>query len=90
MRYLLFMGDDYYPLGGASDLQLCTETLPTVDTLPDDVDWAHVYDLETRTLVADWQRVPEGTAIGPGGWYTQDEYQRRLRQVLIGEVKGTS
>ena len=52
-RFLLFAGDEYYPLGGWHDFKGDFETLEDAQTWFLKVvlryDWAHVYDTISRT-----------------------------------------
>lgn len=58
-RFKLFSGDDYYPQGGAGDFR---GSFPTVSAAMDSFDpktganydkWAHVFDTESDTIVAE-------------------------------------
>lgn len=56
-RYLLFFGDNYYPLGGWGDFQgdfdcveLAKDYLLKKDKY-DSFDWAQVIDTETKAIV---------------------------------------
>lgn len=58
-RYILFGGDQYYPSGGVGDMQ---GAYSTVDEAVEDsggedgYDWWHVFDVETRKVVADGRK----------------------------------
>ena len=54
-RYLLFAGEDYYPSGGAKDLEGDFDTIDEAVNALDHEDyrdcWAHVFDLTTKKIV---------------------------------------
>lgn len=58
-RYLLFGGEDYYPLGGWDDFRDSFDSAEEACDLPlgRNVDWAHVVDTETMSVV--YQRTSE-------------------------------
>lgn len=70
MAYLLFAGNDYYPKGGANDLQGCFETLDKAITGHDpktfdyDGGWANVLCLDSLNVVKGFDR---------GKWYEPGE-----------------
>lgn len=58
MRYLLFMGDQFYPLGGWQDYAGAFPTLQTAHeaATKKSGDWWQVVDLRTLKLVAEGSR----------------------------------
>lgn len=56
MNFLLFAGDAYYPKGGWNDLKGAYETLDEAQVamllINEKIDWAHIVDLKTNTIVA--------------------------------------
>lgn len=54
MRYILFHGSDYYPDGGACDYGASGADPDELARLgvATDFDWWHVYDTETKSIVA--------------------------------------
>lgn len=55
MRYILFAGVEYYPLGGFNDVKGWSDS---IDSLRDsealkakDIDWWHIYDTEKRGII---------------------------------------
>ena len=60
MRYILFMGDKYYPSGGALDIAGFGDSIDSLvacQSLQEFIDdnclfWWHVYDTEDREIVA--------------------------------------
>lgn len=77
-RFLLFCGPGYYPSGGAKDLVGSYDSVG-MSLLSLTGDWAHVLDIESGEIVAEWVRIDEGTKLGAGGWVTRDEYRQRWR-----------
>ncbi len=56
IRYILFAGLDYYPQGGAEDFVLkysdLSDTLKFgIEILGRNNDWAHVFDLDTMSII---------------------------------------
>jgi hypothetical protein len=53
--YFLFSGQDYEAAGGARDLKgsfdSISEAMNAYDEMNDHEDWAHVFELETQTIV---------------------------------------
>lgn len=58
MSYLLFAGNDYYPYGGADDLQgkfdTVDEAIAAHDPNKYDEPWAHVFCLESLSIVKEF------------------------------------
>jgi hypothetical protein len=56
MRYILFLGDLYYPNGGAGDIFASSNDLNDLTTIPEhfefDYDWWHIYDVEDQKVIA--------------------------------------
>jgi hypothetical protein len=57
-RYLVFIGDDYYPRGGfndfAGDYDVEADAIEKAKTIEDDkYQWAHVYDTKDRKKLID-------------------------------------
>lgn len=65
MRYLLFAGDDYYPLGGARDLVGCYSDLQDAKGAYDGQGWAHIYDIETCEIIFKF-----GSSGAEYGWHS--------------------
>ena len=51
-RFLLFKGNDHYPVGGAWDLVGAYDQLPNV---PGECDWAHVFDTHAKRITQHWE-----------------------------------
>jgi hypothetical protein len=64
-RYIVFMGERYYPLGGAKDQFVFKEDLGEARgvaegwTLKSSDHWAHVFDLETQKIVYKADKIGE-------------------------------
>lgn len=65
MKYLLFAGDEYYPLGGVDDLKGrfasdsdALDWLKNADGFQSNqfLYWAHLVDTETMEIVFRWER----------------------------------
>ena len=64
MKYLLFSGSHYYPLGGMEDLvgsrndinELKELQLQSIEAYSDEIDWYHIYNTETCEVIEfnDW------------------------------------
>lgn len=49
--FYLFIGSDYYPEGGANDLQAMGDTLEGVkEQIPSGYDWWHIMDENTEIV----------------------------------------
>lgn len=55
MRYILFGGGDYYPLGGANDLSSCSDDIDELIILARKFrgDWWHIFDMKEGEIIAD-------------------------------------
>lgn len=79
MSFLLFAGDDYYPLGGARDFQgeydTAEEAVKGHDPSKYEYDggWANIFNTETKEIVRVFDR---------GNWYKSIEEWRQSPQVL--------
>jgi hypothetical protein len=55
-RFMLFMGDGYYPLGGMEDFVNSYDSFEEARKAMDKIlvkdtrDWAHIYDTETKVI----------------------------------------
>lgn len=55
-RYMLFAGDNYYPLGGMEDFVDSFDTIEETFNHPrssNERGWFHIYDLELQEIVKD-------------------------------------
>jgi hypothetical protein len=52
MRYLLFGGEFYYAAGGANDFLAYGNSVDDLMAMNFETDWAHVFDAQTREIVA--------------------------------------
>lgn len=52
-RYLLFRGDDYYPMGGMYDFEGDFDSVSEAMIKLNDLsyDWFHIYDLEEKRII---------------------------------------
>lgn len=54
-KYLLFAGDNYYPMGGFDDFRGDFDTIELAEqhlkACFSDVDWAHIVDRDTRVII---------------------------------------
>ena len=70
MSYLLFSGNDYYPVGGADDLKGRYDTIEEAMAAHDpqrfkyNRAWAHIMSLDTLQLVKYYSR---------GSWFEYDK-----------------
>ena len=59
-RFLLFVGPEYYPYGGAYDFTAAHDSLPALmaahDTGVHGDDWAHIFDCETLSVIMRYVR----------------------------------
>lgn len=90
-RFLLFAGRDYYPQQGARDLVASFDAVdPAAAGLAllegYGADWGHVYDTETEQITLEWRFVATYKEnLGPPGWVTAEEYQRRFEAAVGAE-----
>jgi hypothetical protein len=76
-RLALFAGDDYYPAGGGKDFRTLVSSVAEArrwldglgDERGDDHDWAHVLDLGTGEVVAEWHVLYD---VEPKQWIEGD------------------
>jgi cellobiose phosphorylase len=56
-RYIVFSGDNYYPIGGWEDFKDSFNTLEEAREYQSNMpDWFHIVDLQTMEIVAKYQR----------------------------------
>lgn len=64
---LLFVGETYYPHGGAEDLRAIEHDISHLELPPaDEADWAHAYDTNKRQFVKRWES--DRWNLQPTGW----------------------
>jgi hypothetical protein len=79
MRYLVFAGAAYYAAGGARDLIDASDSLDDATEFAESIigmvgvvddedscklEWSHVLDLETKTIIAKFGDRPYGRSFG--------------------------
>lgn len=55
-RYLLFHGDDFYPLGGMKDFKKssnCLISLKSISQKMGCLEWAHIYDTKRGKIISE-------------------------------------
>lgn len=82
-RYLLFVGDDYYPVGGADDLvggfDTIGEALAAIPKLQGSYDWAQLLDLSTLCQALVVRDKKENRWIVDGKWEPTGKKMQPLR-----------
>lgn len=63
-RYLLFVGDDYYPRGGFNDLRGVYDSIEDAQSYRFYEDeWGHVVDMATLEIISRWETVYQSGAV---------------------------
>jgi hypothetical protein len=83
-RFWLFAGDHYYPFGGMTDFKGHFDTVEQAMKGNLRSEWAHVFDCETKLIVAkrsidegDWQITEENLHILVKAQSSQQPLQQR-------------
>jgi hypothetical protein len=71
-QFVLFAGDDYYPLGGMWDYVDSFDTLGEAKAIGENSSWAHIAELPNLLLVAEWHNGEYKNRVR--GWWIADKY----------------
>ena len=75
-RYILFHGQDFYPLGGMSDFKESSENLDDLLLFISKLEyteWAHIYDLKEKQIIFETQNLSDTIFQCNFQWVNKEE-----------------